>query len=53
MGMRGVRAARWVSVVAGIACLVLAFHAGWPWAAVMSALFAYNNYQWLQGGSPG
>jgi stage IV sporulation protein FB len=53
MGPRGMRAARWISVVAGVACLILAFRAGMPWAAVMAALFAYNNYQVLQvqGGS--
>jgi stage IV sporulation protein FB len=51
MGARGMRAARWISVVAGVVCLMLAFRAGMPWAAVMAALFAYSNYQVLQGGS--
>jgi Zn-dependent protease len=51
MGPRGLPAARWTSVVVGAACALLALLAHMPWAAAVTGLFAFNNYQLAKGGA--
>lgn len=43
------RAMRVVSLVTGIGVAILAFAAGYRWAAILAALFAYNNAQNMRG----
>lgn len=44
------RTTRIVSLCVGGAVAVLAFAAGWTWAGVLAAMFAYNNAQSMRGG---
>jgi Zn-dependent protease len=48
LGPRGLRVARWTSVVVGAGCALLAVRAGMTWAALILGLFAFNNFQALR-----
>jgi Zn-dependent protease len=44
------RTTRIVSLGVGAAVALIAFGAGWTWAGVLAAMFAYNNAQRMRGG---
>jgi Zn-dependent protease len=48
LGPRGLRVARWISVVVGAACALLAVSAGMTPGALVLGLFVFNNYQALR-----
>jgi stage IV sporulation protein FB len=45
LGSRGLGVARWISVVVGVVCALVAIRLGMTWAALILGLFALNNFQ--------